>query len=229
MLIVISPKQILQSSTFEKLRLNEAIQITSDVLRVTCKMVYAAFSKPLWSWNAFCQMPFCKTDSRRCCFKHWHQFLPSFRASFITISTWAPGLISSLEPSLNVTVLVIQSCPTLFDPMDYSPPGSTCPWDFPDKNTGVGCHALLQGIKPRNWTQVSCIVGGFLTRWATREAPSKAHSNLCSDLYCCNCLTFRQKPKNTLLLLQILITALGRSEYSKQATAALASLRMGVT
>jgi len=21
-----------------------------------------------------------------------------------------------------------------------------CPWDFPDKNTGVGCHFLLQGI-----------------------------------------------------------------------------------
>ena len=21
-----------------------------------------------------------------------------------------------------------------------------CPWDFPGKNTGVGCHALLQGI-----------------------------------------------------------------------------------
>ena len=23
-----------------------------------------------------------------------------------------------------------------------------CPWDFPGKNTGVGCHALLQGIFP---------------------------------------------------------------------------------
>ena len=23
-----------------------------------------------------------------------------------------------------------------------------CPWDFPDKNTGVGCHFLLQGILP---------------------------------------------------------------------------------
>ena len=27
-----------------------------------------------------------------------------------------------------------------------------CPWDSPGKNTGVGCHALLQGIFP---TQVS--------------------------------------------------------------------------
>ena len=23
-----------------------------------------------------------------------------------------------------------------------------CPWDSPDKNTGVGCHSLLQGIFP---------------------------------------------------------------------------------
>jgi len=23
-----------------------------------------------------------------------------------------------------------------------------CPWDFPGKNTGVGCHCLLQGIFP---------------------------------------------------------------------------------
>ena len=38
-----------------------------------------------------------------------------------------------------------QSCPTLCDPMDCSPPGS-CPWDFPGKSTGVGCHFLLQGI-----------------------------------------------------------------------------------
>ena len=42
--------------------------------------------------------------------------------------------------------LVAQSCPTLCDPMDYSPPGSSIHGDSPDKNTGVGCHALLQGI-----------------------------------------------------------------------------------
>ena len=42
---------------------------------------------------------------------------------------------------------VAQSFLTLCDPMDCSPPGS-CPWDSPGKNTGVGCHALLQGIFP---------------------------------------------------------------------------------
>ena len=77
----------------------------------------------------------------------------------------------------------LQSCPTLCDPIDGSPTGSTvpgifqartlewvaisfkwsrsvvsdsqqrhglqptrllCPWDFPGKSTGVGCHCLLQ-------------------------------------------------------------------------------------
>ena len=35
-----------------------------------------------------------------------------------------------------------------FDPMDWSPPGSSVQGDSPGKNTGVGCHALLQGFFP---------------------------------------------------------------------------------
>ena len=34
------------------------------------------------------------------------------------------------------------------DPMDCSPPGSSVHGDSPDKNIGVGCYALLQGIFP---------------------------------------------------------------------------------
>ena len=33
-----------------------------------------------------------------------------------------------------------QSCPTLYDLMDCSPPGSSCPRKFSGKNTGVGSH-----------------------------------------------------------------------------------------
>ena len=57
-----------------------------------------------------------------------------------------------------VLCLVTQSCLTLCDPMDSSPPGSSVHGDSPCKNTGVGCHALLQGnlpnsgIKPRSPT-----------------------------------------------------------------------------
>ena len=44
--------------------------------------------------------------------------------------------------------LVAQSCPALCDPMECSLPGSSVHGDSPGKNTGVGCHALLQGICP---------------------------------------------------------------------------------
>ena len=38
----------------------------------------------------------------------------------------------------------LQSCPTLCDPRDGSPPRLRHPGDSPGKNTGVGCHFLLQ-------------------------------------------------------------------------------------
>ena len=45
-----------------------------------------------------------------------------------------------------VRAQLLQSCLTLCDPMDFSPPGSSVHGDSPGKNTGVGCHVLLQGI-----------------------------------------------------------------------------------
>ena len=47
-----------------------------------------------------------------------------------------------------------QSCPTLCDPIDSSPPGSH-PWDSPGKNTGVGCHFLLQCMKVKSESEVA--------------------------------------------------------------------------
>ena len=46
------------------------------------------------------------------------------------------------------TCSVTQPCRTLCDPMDCSPAGSSVHGDPPGKNTGGGCHALLQGIFP---------------------------------------------------------------------------------
>ena len=48
------------------------------------------------------------------------------------------------EPSC--CCLVTKLCLTLCDSMACSPARVFCPWDFPGKNTGVGCHFLLQGI-----------------------------------------------------------------------------------
>ena len=42
--------------------------------------------------------------------------------------------------------LVARLGPTLCDPMDCRPPGSSLQGDSLGKNTGVGCHVLLQGI-----------------------------------------------------------------------------------
>ena len=72
---------------------------------------------------------------------------------------------------------VTQSCPTLWDPMDCSLPGSSL-------------HGILQvGVlewvaiafsrgssQPRDWTRVSCIPGRRFNLWATGE--------VCSYCYC---------------------------------------------
>ena len=44
--------------------------------------------------------------------------------------------------------LVAQLFLTLCDPVDCSPPDSSVHGIFPGRNTGVGCHSLLQGIFP---------------------------------------------------------------------------------
>ena len=46
-----------------------------------------------------------------------------------------------------------QSCPTLCDPVE--PTSLPCPWDSPGKNTGVGCHFLLQCMKVKSESEVA--------------------------------------------------------------------------
>ena len=46
---------------------------------------------------------------------------------------------------------LLQSCLTLCDPIDSSPR----PWDSPGKNTGVGCHFLLQCMKVKSESEVA--------------------------------------------------------------------------
>ena len=65
----------------------------------------------------------------------------------ISLSVLKPQTLCHL-PHWWVLHLVTQSCLTLRNPMDYSPPGSPVHGHCPDKNTAVGCHALLQEIFP---------------------------------------------------------------------------------
>ena len=60
-----------------------------------------------------------------------------------------PGFEPTQSGSLNLCAvlrLVAQSFLTLCDPTECSAPGSSVHGDSPGKNTGEGCHALLQGI-----------------------------------------------------------------------------------
>ena len=53
-----------------------------------------------------------------------------------------------------------------------------CPWDFPGKNTGVGCHILLQEIFPTQGLNRSFTGRQILYHWATREAANNSYLNI---------------------------------------------------
>ena len=63
-------------------------------------------------------------------------------------------LLYQLNVAAAAAAKSLQSCPTLCDPIDGRPPGS-CPWDSPGKNTGVGCHFLLQCMKVKSESEVA--------------------------------------------------------------------------
>ena len=67
--------------------------------------------------------------------------------------------------------LVIQLCPTLCDPVNCSPPGSSVHGDSPGKNTGEGSLSLLQGIFPTQGSNPGLCVAG---RFFTPEPPGKS-------------------------------------------------------
>ena len=84
----------------------------------------------------------------------------------------------------------LQSCPTLCNPVDCSPPGSSV-WASPGKNTGVGCHAHLQGIfliqgsNPHLLWLLHC--RRVLYHWATREARCVVLENVLILFFTCSC------------------------------------------
>ena len=54
-------------------------------------------------------------------------------------------LLSTCCVCVCVCVLVTQSCDSL---RPHVPARLLCPWNSPGKNTGVGCHSILQGMFP---------------------------------------------------------------------------------
>ena len=79
-----------------------------------------------------------------------------FSSSYVQCESW----------TIKKAVEVIQSCPTLCDPMDYIFHGilqaRILEWVVVPFSRGSS--------QPRDQTQASCMVGGFFTSWVTREA-----------------------------------------------------------
>ena len=53
----------------------------------------------------------------------------------------------------------LQLCPTLCDPIKWQHTRLHCPWDSPGRNTGMGCHFLLQCMKVKSESEIaqSCL------------------------------------------------------------------------
>ena len=75
---------------------------------------------------------------------------------------------------------VAKSCPTLLQPHGLQPARLLCPWNFPGKNIGVGCHFLPPGDLPDLGIELvsPVLAGGFFTT----EPPGKPQAVISSDI-----------------------------------------------
>ena len=64
-----------------------------------------------------------------------------------------------------------QSCLTTLWTYGLQPASLLCPWNFPGKNTGMGCHFLLQGIFPTRGSNL-CLL--HLLHWQMGSSPLAA-------------------------------------------------------
>ena len=70
---------------------------------------------------------------------------------------------------LKMKGLVTQSCPTLCDPMDHNPPGSSVQWILQARILEWVAIPFSRGSShTRDQTQVSYIAREFFTAWTTR-------------------------------------------------------------
>ena len=94
-----------------------------------------------------------------------------------------------------VKAFVTQLCPTLCNPVDCRL--RLCPWDFPGKNTGVCCYALLQEtFLTQDGTHISFVScfgrQGFFTTTAAWEALTRlCPLSKCKQEWFCSLLDFQ--------------------------------------
>ena len=61
-----------------------------------------------------------------------------------------------------------------------------CPWDFPGKNTGVGCHFFLQGIFPTQGLNLRLLC---LLHWQVNSLPLSHRETLWYMVLLLSCLS----------------------------------------
>ena len=91
---------------------------------------------------------------------------------------WKTIALTVCQPAAAAAKL-LQSCPTLCDPIDGRQPTRLHhPWDSPGKNTGVGCHFLLQCMKVKSESEVaqSCPTLGDPMDYSPPGPPSMGFS-----------------------------------------------------
>ena len=135
---------------------------------------FTAIPGLLWSlipwlpWLLFIFTVACSPGSN---LKHCTDLSPP-QSSTESSSLHFPQLLSFCLLEVKVNVYVAQSCLTLCDPMDCSPPGSSVHGILQARILGWVAISLSRGSsQPSNQTQVSCTAGRFFTVWAIRETP----------------------------------------------------------
>ena len=71
----------------------------------------------------------------------------------------------------------LQSCLTLWNPIDHSLPGSSVHGILQARILWVAILFSRGSSQPRDWTWVSCIAGGFFTTRATSELSKRESAN----------------------------------------------------
>ena len=79
----------------------------------------------------------------------------ALQADSLLLSHRGNSLIGAAAAAAAAAAKSLQLCPTLCNPIDGSPLGFPYPWDSPGKNTGVGCHFLLQCMKVKSESEVT--------------------------------------------------------------------------
>ena len=85
----------------------------------------------------------CSTKCRM--FVGWRQCFPQVTVEHILCPCCGLFIFFFL---IMISSEVVQSCPTLCNLHGLEPARLLCPWDFPGKSAGAGCHFLLQEIFP---------------------------------------------------------------------------------